>query len=101
MGNLPRVLPDGLGAVLDRSTVGGAPDLRRDPAPRARSADEEMDRVFNRGVGMALVVAAGAVDAALAALAGAGSSAGRPGRVGDGRRAGGAPAVAVEARSAA
>jgi phosphoribosylaminoimidazole (AIR) synthetase len=34
-----------------------------------------MDRVFNRGVGMALVLEVGGVDAALAALAGAGQTA--------------------------
>jgi len=40
---------------------------------RLGSVEEaEMDRVFNRGVGMVLVVQAGRVDAALEALAAAG-----------------------------
>ena len=34
-----------------------------------------MDRVFNRGIGMALVLAAGSVDAALGVLAEAGQPA--------------------------
>ena len=38
-------------------------------------AGEEMDRVFNRGIGMALVLDAGVVGAALAALDGAGQAA--------------------------
>ena len=37
--------------------------------------DDEMDRVFNRGVGMALVVDPGSTAAALRALEGAGQSA--------------------------
>ena len=32
VGNLPRALPEGLGAVLERTVVGGAADIRRDPA---------------------------------------------------------------------
>jgi phosphoribosylformylglycinamidine cyclo-ligase len=68
VGNLPRVLPDGLGAELDRSTW----DEPRifDEIRRLGSVEEaEMDRVFNRGVGMALVVAAASADAALGVLA--------------------------------
>jgi phosphoribosylformylglycinamidine cyclo-ligase len=71
VGNLPRVLPEGLGAALDRSSWEEPPifgEIRR----LGRVEEAEMDRVFNRGVGMALVVAAGSVDAALSALAGAG-----------------------------
>jgi len=68
VGNLPRVLPDGLGAALDRSSW-EEPRIF-DEIRRLGSVDEaEMDRVFNRGVGMALVVAAERADAALAALA--------------------------------
>ena len=40
-----------------------------------------MDRVFNRGIGMALVLDAGAVDAALAALSGADQAASLIGEV--------------------
>jgi phosphoribosylformylglycinamidine cyclo-ligase len=71
VGNLPRVLPDGLGAVLERASWTEPrvfAEIRRlGPVDQA-----EMDRVFNGGVGMALVVAAGRVDDALAALAAAG-----------------------------
>ena len=57
-GNLPRVLPRGLGAVVDRDAW---------PVPRvfqtlqeAGGVDRsEMDRVFNMGVGMLVVVAPG------------------------------------------
>jgi phosphoribosylformylglycinamidine cyclo-ligase len=68
VGNLPRVLPDGLGAELDRSTW-EEPRIFEE-IRRLGSVDEaEMDRVFNRGVGMALVVAASSADAALDVLA--------------------------------
>ena len=65
VGNLPRALPDGLGAVLDRSTW-DEPRVFAEIARLGPVAEDEMDRVFNRGVGMALVVDAGAVGAALA-----------------------------------
>jgi phosphoribosylformylglycinamidine cyclo-ligase len=71
VGNLPRVLPDGLGAGLERAAWVEPPifgEIRR----LGSVEGAEMDRVFNRGVGMALVVAAGRVDDALAALAAAG-----------------------------
>jgi phosphoribosylformylglycinamidine cyclo-ligase len=68
VGNLPRVLPEGLGVVLER----GAWDEPRVFAEIQRLgsvADDEMDRVFNRGIGMALVVDAAVVDDARTALA--------------------------------
>jgi phosphoribosylformylglycinamidine cyclo-ligase len=67
VGNLPRVLPAGLGARLVRSSWTEPPifgEIRRLGAV----AEDEMDRVFNRGVGMALVIASESADAALAAL---------------------------------
>ena len=71
VGNLPRALPEGVGAVLERASWVEPrifPEIQR-----LGSVDEaEMDRVFNRGVGMALVVAARAVDPALVALTRAG-----------------------------
>jgi phosphoribosylformylglycinamidine cyclo-ligase len=71
VGNLPRVLPEGTSAVLERSSW-AEPRIFGE-IQRLGSVDEaEMDRVFNRGVGMALVVAADAVAAALDALAAAG-----------------------------
>jgi phosphoribosylformylglycinamidine cyclo-ligase len=55
LGNLPRCLPDGLGARLDRKSWDVAPvfDLIR---KRGRIADDEMYGTFNMGLGMILVV---------------------------------------------
>jgi phosphoribosylformylglycinamidine cyclo-ligase len=71
VGNLPRALPEGLGA-----------DLRRSASEEPRIFDEirrlggveenEMDHVFNRGIGMMLVVGTAGVDDVLSALAEAG-----------------------------
>jgi phosphoribosylformylglycinamidine cyclo-ligase len=71
VGNLPRVLPEGLGADLDRAAW-VEPRIFEEIQRLGAVEEAEMDRVFNRGVGMALVVAVAQVDAALAALAGAG-----------------------------
>jgi phosphoribosylformylglycinamidine cyclo-ligase len=76
VGNLPRALPPDLGAVLRRSAW---------PEPRVFAeiqrlgavAEDEMDRVFNRGLGMALVLDAGSADEGLRAL----ERAGRPASV--------------------
>ena len=59
-GNLPRVLPAGLGARLDRSAW-DVPPLFRFLAEAGNVSEEEMYRVFNMGIGMCLVVAAEAV----------------------------------------
>ena len=67
VGNLPRVLPEGLGAVLDRSTW-EEPRIFAEIRRLGAVADEEMDRVFNRGVGMVLVADPQGVDALLDAL---------------------------------
>jgi phosphoribosylformylglycinamidine cyclo-ligase len=69
--NIPRVLPDGLEAVLQRRS------WARDPvfdwlAAAGSVALPEMYRTFNCGIGMIAVVAPGDVDAALAVLASAG-----------------------------
>jgi phosphoribosylformylglycinamidine cyclo-ligase len=55
LGNLPRCLPDGLGARLDRKAWDVAPvfDLIR---KRGRIADDEMYGTFNMGLGMILVM---------------------------------------------
>lgn len=68
-GNLPRVLPKGLGAVVDRDAwpVPGVFQTLQEAGGVAR---EEMDRVFNMGVGMIVVVAPDDV-AAIHAAAGA------------------------------
>jgi len=54
-GNLPRVLPDGLGAVIDRKSW-EVPALFRTLQDAGSVAAHEMDRVFNMGVGMIAVV---------------------------------------------
>ncbi|MGH7571113.1 MAG: phosphoribosylformylglycinamidine cyclo-ligase, partial [Gemmatimonadota bacterium] len=54
-GNLPRVLPDGLGARLDRAAW-TVPPLFAYLAEAGRVDEDEMYRVFNMGIGMCLVV---------------------------------------------
>jgi phosphoribosylformylglycinamidine cyclo-ligase len=84
-GNLPRVLPKGSRAVVERGTWAVPPIFEE--IRRLGAVDEgEMDRVFNLGLGMILVVPPGSVDPALAALEGAGRSAAVVGRVEDGPR---------------
>ena len=80
VGNLPRALPDGLGVTLDRSTW-EEPRVFAEIARLGPVAEDEMDRVFNRGIGMALVVDPRGVGAALAALGGAGQGASVIGQV--------------------
>ena len=53
-GNLPRVLPSGLGAVIDRPWP--VPPVFTWLANAGQVAPDEMLRVFNCGIGMALVV---------------------------------------------
>ncbi len=56
-GNLPRVLPAGLGARIDCESW-TVPNVFRRLGEAGGVADAEMYRVFNMGVGMILVVAA-------------------------------------------
>lgn len=65
--NLERVLPQGLGAVVDRGSWTPAPVFAL-IAQRGRIDTPEMERTFNMGVGMVAVVAAEDVDRALAVL---------------------------------
>ncbi len=74
VGNLPRALPTHLGAVLDRSTW-EEPRVFKEIQQLGWVAEDEMDRVFNRGVGMALVLSAGSAGDALRALEQAGQPA--------------------------
>jgi len=67
-GNLPRVLPDGLGAVVDTSSWEW-PAIFRWLAERGPVDDVEMWRTFNCGVGMVLVLAPDAVAPATVLLA--------------------------------
>ena len=67
--NLSRVLPEGLDAVLDRSTW-ALPAIFWLIAERGRVEQDEMERTFNMGVGMVAVLAAADADRALAVLMG-------------------------------
>ena len=72
-GNLPRVLPEGLRAVID-GTSWKLPAVFCWLARTGDVAAEEMLRVFNCGIGMALVVPAESADAAVALLEGFGET---------------------------
>jgi phosphoribosylformylglycinamidine cyclo-ligase len=66
-GNLPRVLPRGLRAWVDRRAWKAPPifDLIR---RAGRVSEDEMDRTFNNGIGMILVAGKNDVDRAAATL---------------------------------
>ena len=66
--NLARVLPEGADAVLDRGSW-RPPAVFGLLARRGGVPSDEMERVFNMGVGMAAVVARADADRALGALA--------------------------------
>jgi phosphoribosylformylglycinamidine cyclo-ligase len=70
-GNLPRVLPPGLGAVVRRGSW-PVPRIFGEVQRAGDVSDSEMARVFNLGLGMVVAVAADAVAATLAGLAGFG-----------------------------
>ncbi len=63
-GNLPRALPDGLGAVIDRSAWTVAP-LFRVLAELGRVEEQEQWDTWNMGIGLVTVVAAEDADAAV------------------------------------
>jgi phosphoribosylformylglycinamidine cyclo-ligase len=85
-GNLSRVLPEHVDAVVNRSTWRPASifDLVQ---RKGRIEDNEMESTFNMGVGMLTVVAAGDCDRAQAFLRGRGIDAWQVGEIidGDGR----------------
>jgi phosphoribosylformylglycinamidine cyclo-ligase len=83
VGNLPRALPAGLGAVLERAAW-TEPRIFEEIRRLGQVEEDEMDRVFNRGVGMTLIVDAAQVDATLGALEQAGVAGVAIGRVVDG-----------------
>jgi phosphoribosylformylglycinamidine cyclo-ligase len=78
--NVPRALPAGLGAQIDRGAW-NVPTIFRFIAELADVSEDEMLRTFNMGLGMVLAVPAAAVEAAVHALRLAGSSAIPVGRV--------------------
>ena len=71
--NLPRVLPERLGARIDLAAL-PVPPVFRWLAGLAEIAPEEMLRTFNCGAGMMLVVPAASADAVMAALAASGET---------------------------
>ncbi|GAB2877127.1 phosphoribosylformylglycinamidine cyclo-ligase [Streptomyces mayteni] len=86
-GNVARVMPDGLTAVIDRASWAPAPVFDVVGAA-GRVARAELERTLNMGVGMVAVVAPGSVDAALAELAARGVPAWVAGEVGVGEDGG-------------
>ena len=69
-GNLPRALPAGLGAVVDRSAW-RVPAVFRALAEMGRVADDEQWDVWNMGIGLVVIVPASDAAAALGAVDGA------------------------------
>ena len=69
--NIPRSVPDGLSAVVEKAAVRTPPifDLIRD---LGAIPERDMFNTFNMGVGMSLIVSPADVDAALSILMGAG-----------------------------
>ncbi|MFY0645874.1 phosphoribosylformylglycinamidine cyclo-ligase [Sulfitobacter geojensis] len=78
--NLPRVLPEGLGAEIDL-TAWDLPPVFKWLAATGGMAEAELLKTFNSGVGMIAVVAADQVDAAKAAFATDGHHAFEMGRI--------------------
>jgi phosphoribosylformylglycinamidine cyclo-ligase len=76
-GNVPRVLPGGVGLTVDPAAW-PRPDVLAWLAD-AGVAEEELRRVFNLGIGMLAIVPEAEADAALAALADRGTTAWRIG----------------------
>ncbi len=73
-GNLPRVLGDGLDAVLERDRW-PLPPIFAEIQRAGAVEDEEMVRVFNLGLGMVVAVGPGDVSRTVETLAGAGQEA--------------------------
>jgi phosphoribosylformylglycinamidine cyclo-ligase len=91
-GNLPRVLPPGMTAVLD-ARAWHVPPVFGWLARTGGIAAEEMLRVFNCGIGMVVVVAADQADRAEALLREAGETVSRIGTIEAGE---GAPAIRID-----
>jgi phosphoribosylformylglycinamidine cyclo-ligase len=71
-GNVPRVLPEGLGVAIEQAWA--RPALFDLIASRGPVAEAEMRRTFNLGVGFVIVVDEGSEARAIEALRGAGES---------------------------
>jgi phosphoribosylformylglycinamidine cyclo-ligase len=88
-GNVPRALPEGLGARLD-PVRWRMPSVMRLVGALGGLGDDEIRATFNGGLGMVLVVAPSAIDATLTALRDAGMDAAVVGEVVATDRLGGA-----------
>jgi phosphoribosylformylglycinamidine cyclo-ligase len=80
VGNLPRVLPEGVDAELTRSSW-EVPRVFAEIQRLGGVADAEMDRVFNLGLGMVVVVPPSDVSRTLGVLRSHGHAAAEVGRV--------------------
>mgnify|MGYP003323990125 FL=1 len=69
--NIPRILPEGLAAVLERSAW-DMPELFSWLQQKGKITDCEMHRVFNCGIGMAIIISNEHVEAAMKELRNAG-----------------------------
>jgi phosphoribosylformylglycinamidine cyclo-ligase len=78
--NLPRVLPEGRGAVIDRNAW-QIPALFQWLQRQGGVPDEDMLRTFNMGIGLIMICGPSAADAVLDMLAGAGEPGAR--RIGE------------------
>jgi phosphoribosylformylglycinamidine cyclo-ligase len=85
--NLPRVLPDGLGAEIDLSAW-SLPSVFRWLVKTAGMAEPELLKTFNAGIGMILVVAPGRADDLTQLLRDAGETVHRLGTVTEGQGVG-------------
>jgi phosphoribosylformylglycinamidine cyclo-ligase len=80
IGNVPRILPEKTRAVIEKASW-PRPAVFEWLQREGKVTEAEMQRVFNCGIGMAVVVAAGDADAAVRALSGAGETVFRIGRI--------------------
>ena len=78
--NIPRSIPDGLGAEIDRSAV-RVPPIFRLIAETGRIPERDMFNTFNMGVGMSVIVAEQDADRALQVLHACGEDAYIIGRI--------------------
>ena len=91
--NIPRVLPEGLTAEVQKSSW-TLPPLFQWLQAQGNIEPIEMYRTFNCGIGMAVIVAAEHAEQAHAVLAGAGETVYRIGQI-RAQQAGEAPTVVV------
>ena len=80
IGNVPRILPEKTRAVIERASW-PRPAVFEWLQREGKVAEAEMHRVFNCGIGMAVVVAAEHADAAARVLSSAGETVFRIGRI--------------------